>query len=219
MKKLVIFDLDGTLLNTINDLGMTCNYALEKAGFKPHPISAYPFMVGNGVRKLIERAQPDASTEQIDEVIGYFREYYDEHNCDTTTPYPGIPELLATLQDAGVNLAVTSNKYQEAVDKVVKHYFPTIDFVALLGQIEGRPVKPDPSIVFAALNECPTPKQDVLYVGDSAVDIETARRACVESVGVTWGFSPVSHLRRAFADHIVSTPKEIIKITGIDVTE
>ena len=212
MKKLVIFDLDGTLLNTINDLGLSCNYALEKAGFKTHPLSAYPFMVGNGVRRLIERAQPDASPAQTDEMVAYFQEYYDEHCCDTTTPYRGIPELLKELTDKGVNLAVTSNKYEKAVQMIVRHFFPDIPFVALLGQIDGRPIKPDPSVVFAALLACPTPKAEVLYVGDSAVDIETARRACVENVGVTWGFSPVSHLRKAYADHIVSTPGEILKI-------
>lgn len=212
MKKLVIFDLDGTLLNTINDLGLSCNYALEKAGFKTHPLSAYPFMVGNGVRRLIERAQPDASPAQTDEMVAYFKEYYDEHCCDTTTPYRGIPELLKELTDKGVNLAVTSNKYEKAVQMIVRHFFPDIPFVALLGQIDGRPIKPDPSVVFAALLACPTPKAEVLYVGDSAVDIETARRACVENVGVTWGFSPVSHLRKAYADHIVSTPGEILKI-------
>lgn len=212
MKKLVIFDLDGTLLNTINDLGISCNYALEKAGFKTHPLSAYPYMVGNGVRRLIERAQPDASSAQVDDMVLWFKEYYDTHCCDTTVPYKGIPELLRSLADAGAALAVTSNKYEEAVCKIVKHFFPDIPFAALLGQVEGRPIKPDPSVVFAALLACPTPKDEVLYVGDSAVDIETARRACVESVGVTWGFSPVSHLRNAYADHIVSTPAEILKI-------
>ncbi|MBP3299769.1 MAG: HAD family hydrolase [Muribaculaceae bacterium] len=215
MKKLVLFDLDGTLLNTINDLGTSCNYALEKCGFKPHPLNAYPFMVGNGVRKLIQRAQPTASEAEIDRITAAFKEYYDHHNCDTTVPYNGIHDLLRRLTEAGVAVAVTSNKYEAAVIDIVRHYFPDIPFVALRGQIEGRPVKPDPSIVFSVLNDHPTPKADVLYVGDSAVDIETARRACVESVGVTWGFSPVSHLRNAFADYIVSTPAEILKIAGI----
>lgn len=212
MKKLVLFDLDGTLLNTINDLGLACNHALDECGFKTHPLSAYPFMVGNGVRRLIERAQPDASPSQVDEMIGYFKEYYDKHCCDTTVPYKGIPELLQELMQKEIKIGVTSNKYEKAVQAIVTHFFPDIPFVALLGQVEGRPIKPDPSVIFTALLECPTPKADVLYVGDSAVDIETARRACVENVGVTWGFSPVSHLRKSFADHIVSTPAEILKI-------
>lgn len=215
MKKLVIFDLDGTLLNTINDLGTSCNYALEQLGFNPHPLSAYPFMVGNGVRKLIERAQPDASPEIVDKITEKFKEHYDEHSYDSSVPYPGIEDMLHTLRDADVKLAVASNKYQEAVTRIIGHFFPDIPFVAVLGQIEGRNVKPDPSIVFQVLSECPTSKNDVLYVGDSAVDIETARRACVESCGVTWGFSPVSHLRGAHADHIVSTPAEILKLIGV----
>lgn len=212
MKKLVIFDLDGTLLNTINDLGLSCNYALEKAGFKPHPLSAYPYMVGNGVRRLIERAQPDADAEKVDLMVEYFKEYYDEHCCDTTEPYKEIDSLLQQLTEHGIAVAVTSNKYEKAVKAIIKHFFPDIPFVSLLGQVEGRPIKPDPSVIFAVLSVHPTAKADVLYVGDSAVDIETARRACVENVGVTWGFSPVSHLRGAYADHIVSTPSEILKI-------
>lgn len=215
MKKLVIFDLDGTLLNTINDLGISCNYALEQLGFKPHPLSAYPFMVGNGVRKLIERAQPDASPETVSKISEIFKQHYNEHNRDTTEPYKGIPELLRKLTDAGIGVAVASNKYQEAVEAITKYYFPDIPFVATLGQIEGRRIKPDPSIVFAILSKHPVAKSDVLYVGDSAVDIETARRACIENAGVTWGFSPVSHLRKAYADHIVSTPAEIEALVGI----
>ncbi len=209
-KKLVIFDLDGTLLNTINDLGVSCNYALEHLGYPTHSLTAYPFMVGNGVRRLIERAQPDASPEEVEKLMAVFKEHYDKHNTDTSKPYDEIPELLRELTNRGIAVAVASNKYQEAVNKIINHFFPDIPFVSVQGQIEGRSVKPDPSIVFAILNDHPTPKSEVLYVGDSAVDINTARRACVENVGVTWGFSPVSHLRKAFADHIVSTPSEIL---------
>jgi HAD hydrolase, family IA, variant 1 len=211
MKKLVVFDLDGTLLNTIADLGNACNYALKEMGYSPHPLTAYNYMVGNGVRRLMERAEPDATPETIDLLLGKFREYYDEHCTDLTRPYPGIPELLAELQDKGVAVAVTSNKYQFAVNRIISHYFGDITFAAILGEVPDRPKKPDPSIVFEALNIHPTPKREVLYVGDSAVDIETARRACVESVGVTWGFRPVSELRSAYADHIVSDPSEILK--------
>lgn len=212
MKQLVIFDLDGTLLNTIADLGNACNHALKSMGFSPHPLSAYNYMVGNGVRKLMERAEPDATPETIDDLLRHFREYYDEHCTDLTQPYPGIPELLRTLRDQGIRVAVTSNKYQKAVDKIIAHYFGDIEFAAILGEVPTRPKKPDPSIVFEALSICPTPKKDVLYVGDSAVDMETARRACVESAGVTWGFRPVSELRTAFADHIVSDPAEILTL-------
>ncbi|MDE5923954.1 MAG: HAD family hydrolase, partial [Muribaculaceae bacterium] len=208
----LIFDLDGTLLNTISDLGMACNYALEKMGYQSHPVSAYNFMVGNGVRKLLERAEPDATPDQIDKLLEYFREYYDEHCTDTTVPYPGMPELLEELTSRGVKVAVATNKYQAAATKIITHYFPDIKFEAVLGQVDDRPTKPDPSIVFAVLNASPTPKREVMFIGDSAVDIETARRACVDSIGVTWGFRPVSELRKAYADHVVSNPSEILKL-------
>ncbi len=211
MKKLVIFDLDGTLLNTIGDLGASCNHALEKMGFSGHPISSYNYMVGNGVRKLMERAQPDADPKTIDTLLTHFREHYDKHCTDSTRPYPGIPELLKELTERGVAVAVATNKYQAAAEKIIAHFFPDVPFVAVLGQVEDRPPKPDPSIDFAVLLKHPTPKAETLHVGDSAVDIETARRACVESVGVTWGFRPVSELRKAYADHLVSAPAEILK--------
>ncbi len=210
MKTLVIFDLDGTLLNTIYDLGEACNYALRTMGMPQHPIPAYNYMVGNGVRKLMERAQPDADSKTIDELLKNFREYYDSHCTVDTKPYTGIPELLQTLTSQGVRVAVASNKYQAAVSKIIDYYFPEIPFVAVKGQVEDRPTKPDPSIVFEILSENPTPKSEVLYVGDSGVDMETARRACVESVGVTWGFRPVTELREYHADNIVSTPGEIL---------
>ena len=212
MKKLTIFDLDGTLLNTIYDLGEACNYALRKLGFNQHPIPAYNYMVGNGVRKLIERAQPDADVKIVDELLELFKEYYDIHCMDDTKPYTGIPELLQELTDKGVAIAVASNKYQEAAIRIVKHYFPDIPFVSIQGQQDGRPTKPDPSIVFSILTEHPTPKSEVLYIGDSGVDMETARRACVESVGVSWGFRPISELRNAVSDNIVISPSELLKL-------
>lgn len=211
MKQLAIFDLDGTLLNTISDLGAACNYALNKMGFQEHPISAYNFMVGNGVRRLLERAHPDADSAAVDQLLMYFREYYDEHCTDTTLPYDGISELLHELTDRGVAVAVATNKYQSAAEKIITHYFPDIPFVAILGQVTDRPTKPDPSIIFSILSQHPTPKAEVMMIGDSAVDIETARRACVASVGVTWGFRPVSELRKACAQHVVSQPAEILK--------
>lgn len=216
MKTYVIFDLDGTLLNTIDDLANATNYALRKLGFPTHGLWVYPNMVGNGVTKLIERALPDDSRSEknIREALAAFREYYDENCCKDTRPYPGIPELLEDLTASGINLAVTSNKYQEAVTKIISHYFPSANFRAILGNIDGIPRKPDPSIVFKALSMCPTPKAEVLYVGDSGVDMETARRACVESVGVTWGFRPITELKDAYADHIVSTPQQIAELIG-----
>ncbi|MDE7408538.1 MAG: HAD family hydrolase [Muribaculaceae bacterium] len=212
MKKLIIFDLDGTLLDTIADLGTACNHALETKGYHKHPLAAYPYMVGNGIRKLMERAQPDASSEEIDELLAIFREYYDEHCTDLTKPYPGIPEMLQQLTDNHIALAVATNKYESAAKKIIDHFFPDIPFVAVLGQTEERPTKPDPSIDFAVLLAHPTAKAETMHVGDSAVDIETARRACIDSVGVTWGFRPITELRKAYADHIVCSPADIVKL-------
>lgn len=212
MKKLIIFDLDGTLLDTIADLGTACNHALEAVGFHSHPLAAYPYMVGNGVRRLLERAAPDATQTEIDRLFEEFKKYYDEHCTDLTVPYDGIPQLLQQLTDEGIAVAVATNKYESAAKKIISHFFPDIPFVAVCGQTEGRPVKPDPSIDFAVLLAYPTPKQQTMHVGDSAVDIETARRACIESVGVSWGFRSIVELRKACADHIVNTPSDIYKL-------
>lgn len=214
MKKLAIFDLDGTLLNTIEDLGHAANHALQAHGYPTHSIASYPFFVGNGVRRLIERVLPeDARTEAtIDRLLVTFKEYYNDHNTDFTKPYEGIPELLSHLSSRGVAIAVASNKYQAATEKLISHFFPTLSFVAVEGQKEGVPVKPDPSIVFEILAKAKTPKADTIYIGDSGVDMETARRACVDSVGVTWGFRPEKELVENHADTIVNRPDDIEKL-------
>lgn len=217
MKTYIIFDLDGTLLNTIDDLAAATNHALQTLGFPTHGLWVYPSMVGNGVAKLIERALPDdARTEKnIHDVLAAFKQHYSKHCCDATVPYPGVKDMVDAFSTRGVNLAVTSNKYQEAVSTIIGHYFPGANFKAVLGNVDGMPRKPDPSIVFKALSMCPTPKADTLYVGDSGVDMETARRACIESVGVSWGFRPIHELKEAYADHIVSTPAQILELAGL----
>lgn len=214
MKKLVIFDLDGTLVNSIADLGTAANYALEQCGYPTHPISAYPRFVGSGITKLLERVLPEScrTVEHVEALRVHFKEYYGEHMADFTEPYPGIPELLEQLSSRGIAVAVASNKYQAAVEKLIHHFFPTIAWAAVEGQKEGVPVKPDPSIVFEILGKCPTAKADVLYVGDSGIDMETARRACVESAGVSWGFRPVSELRDHLADHIVESASQLLRL-------
>lgn len=214
MKQLVIFDLDGTLLNTIADLGTATNHALRVCGYPKHNLASYPKMVGNGITRLIERALPEdeRDTETVERVREKFKEYYDEHMNDLTEPYPGIIDMLRELGKMGVKLAVASNKYQAAVVALIRHYFPDIDWQAIEGQKEGVPTKPDPSIVFEILAKCPTRKSKVLYVGDSGVDMETARRACVDSCGVTWGFRSLKELKDHHADNIVDTPDGIIAV-------
>ena len=222
MKKLVIFDLDGTLLNTIEDLGQAANYALERNGYATHSMASYPYFVGNGVRRLMTRVLPEDARddENVDRVLGDFIEYYDEHCIDFTKPYNGMPELLQDLRDMGVAMAVASNKYQKAVSKIIPHYFPDIDFIAVEGHREGVNVKPDPSIVFSILTQARVAKADCLYVGDSGVDMETARRACIDSVGVTWGFRSKKELVEYHADVIVGNPVDILDVVenGIKVS-
>ena len=214
MKKLVIFDLDGTLINSLEDLGQAANYALSKNGFPTHSLASYPFFVGNGVRNLIRKALPEENRNDttIDSLLKDFKEYYDDHNVDSTKPYDGIMELLKQLQEQGVKLAVASNKYQKATEKIVSQLFPDIKFVSVQGQQDGVNVKPDPSIVFNILGVALVPKAEVLYVGDSGVDMETARRACVDSVGVTWGFRSEKELNEYHADRIVHRASDIFDI-------
>lgn len=215
MKKLAIFDLDGTLLNTIKDLGEAANYALDRNGFHTHSMASYPFFVGNGVKRLIERVLPEDARKKpqvIEAMLKDFKLYYDEHNTDRTKPYEGIPQLLEQLQEKGVAMAVASNKYQLATDKIINHFFPNIEWAAVVGQSEGVPVKPDPSVIFMILAQAKVAKQDVLFIGDSGVDMETARRACIDSVGVTWGFRPMKELIEYHANVIVNKPNDIIPI-------
>ena len=196
MKKLVIFDLDGTLLDTIADLAESANYALKQLGYPTHDIETIRTFVGNGINKLLERALPshEQTEENVIRMRSHFVPYYDVHNADLSNPYPGIVSLLEDLQAKGIQIAVASNKYQEATVKLVKQYFPNIDFVEILGQREGINVKPDPSIVFDILQKANLSKENVLYVGDSGVDMQTAINAEVDAVGVTWGFRPRAEL-------------------------
>ena len=189
-KQLVIFDLDGTLLNTVADLAMATNYALSAFGYPTHNKETIKGFVGNGVSKLLERVLPEEkrTEENISLIRQHFTEYYDKHNADLSTPYPGIPEMLSQIQQAGVKLAVASNKYQSATEKLVAHYFPNIDFVCVLGQRPNIPVKPSPEIVHEIMRKTNVRKADILYVGDSDVDMQTAQNAEIDAIGVSWGF-------------------------------
>lgn len=214
MKKLVIFDLDGTLLNTVADIAAATNHALTQCGYPTHPVAAIRSFVGNGINKLFERALPEGhkSEEEVLRIRTHFIPYYNEHGADLTIPYPGIPELLAALQSNGLQLAVASNKYQEATIRLVAHYFPSIRFAAVLGQRREVPSKPNPRIVEEICALSGTERPDVLYVGDSGVDMETAANACVEVVGVTWGCRPRTELEKYHPDWLVDRAEEILPI-------
>ena len=212
MKRLIIFDLDGTLLNTIADLAQSTNHALHVLGYPTHEESAYNFMVGNGINKLFERALPEGekSEENVLRVRTEFIPYYDVHNADKSRPYPGISGLLEQLQAKGLHIAVASNKYQAATEKLIAHYFPGIRFIAVFGQREG--VKPDPTIVEDILAITKVEKESVLYVGDSGVDMQTALNAGVTSCGVTWGFRPRTELESFHPNYIVDKAGDILSL-------
>lgn len=210
-KQLVIFDLDGTLLDTVADLANATNWALEQCGYPTHPVEAYYKFVGNGINKLFARALPEeeSTEENMLRIRSLFIPYYNEHNADYSRPYPGVTELLQTLQAKGVMLAVASNKYQEATLKLVRHFFPSIRFAAIYGQREEVPIKPAPDIVYDILRDTGVVKEATLYVGDSGVDMQTAKNADIVSVGVTWGFRSEEELRENEAVHVVHIASEI----------
>lgn len=214
MIQLAIFDLDGTLLNTLEDLANSVNYILHRHGLPEHPLSAYPYMVGNGIRCLIERALPlnDQSEGRINSLLKEFVTYYQAHKTDYTCPYPGIPELLKSLYHQGIILAVASNKYHEGTLELIRHYFGTTLFQVILGQRNGFPVKPDPAIVNEILGKTGVAPQHTLYIGDSSVDMQTAANGKVLSVGVTWGFRTREELEDSGARYIVNRPEEILKL-------
>lgn len=214
-KKLVIFDLDGTLLNTIGDIAEAVNYALQTAGFPTHEREAYRFMVGSGIMKLFERALPpeERTEENIFRIRELFLPYYEAHKADLTAPYEGIVELLAELDRRGVALAVASNKYHQATETLVRHYFPTTPFCAVFGHREGVAVKPSPEIVWEIMRVAGAERvEEVLYVGDSDVDMLTAHNAGVDAVGVSWGFRPKEELAAHSPKAIVDTPGEILAL-------
>lgn len=209
--QLAIFDLDGTILDTLEDLTDGVNFALSECGCPVRTIAEIRSFVGNGIRKLIERALPSGTPEaEIDRVHGTFSPYYKAH-CDVKTkPYDGIPEMLQTLRDAGVLTAVLSNKGDFAVQPLVRQYFPDL-FTIAFGERSGIPRKPAPDAVFEILERLKIEKSDAIYIGDSNVDIETARNAGIFCICVDWGFREHAQLIEAGAERIVSTPKELLE--------
>ena len=210
---LIIFDLDGTLLNTIDDLGHACNHALSQLGFPTHAIDSYPALVGNGVKNLIRRALPESerTEENVERVYTAFVPYYDAHNADYTRPYEGIVGLLQNLKKEGHTLAVASNKYQAATEKIVSQLFPSI-FDVILGEREGIARKPDPQIVydiFRMTNHTSNTTSSVLYVGDSLVDMETAQNAQLPFIACSWGFVSRQQLLQAGSTQIIDHPAEL----------
>ena len=211
-KQLAIFDLDGTLLDTVADLANATNQALVHCGYPTHPTEAYYQFVGNGINKLFARALPEAerTEENVMRIRTLFVPYYNEHNADDSRPYPGVTALLEKLQTEGVQVAVASNKYQQATAKLVAHFFPNIHFAAVYGQREEVPIKPAPTIVNDILAVTGIAHVQTIYIGDSGVDMMTASNAHVESIGVTWGFRSEEELRTHGANHIIHQAEEAL---------
>lgn len=205
----IIFDLDGTLLNTLKDLQLSVNYALEKNSYPTRNADEVRRFVGNGIRKLVERAVPaHLSVADIDKVFKDFKVYYDAHATDNTALYDGIDKMLEVFNNE-CNLAIVSNKAQSAVDILWKRFFSDTVPIAV-GDVEGQQRKPAPDSVFKVMNHFNAKPEETLYVGDSEVDIETAKNAGIDCISVSWGFRDISELVRYGAKKIVNSPEELI---------
>lgn len=209
----VIFDLDGTLLDTLGDLAAAGNHALCAMGLPTHEVSAYRFFVGNGIPKLIERILPEANRGEASQelALSLFRRYYAEHAIERTQPYDGIVTLLQTLRENGVQLGVLSNKDDAFTQSIVAHFFPNgID--AVLGRKEGAAPKPDPASLQSMMSAFGCSPQETLYVGDSNVDVLTAHNAGAECCGAVWGFRGKEELASAGADALALAPSDILSV-------
>ena len=209
--KLVIFDLDGALLNTIGDLAAGCDEMLRQRGLPTHSFEDYCSFVGNGIMRLVERALPEElrTPEYVAAARRDFVNYYIDHIDLHTHPYEGIVELVEELAAQGCRLAIASNKFQAGTDKLIKKFFSTIDFVMVCGNREGVPLKPDTALVDMILDAAQVERSRCIMVGDSAVDILTAERAEIHSVGVSWGFRSRTELQEAGAEYIADSVAEL----------
>lgn len=209
----VIFDLDGTLLNTIEDMADAGNWVCRKHGWPEHTVAEYKTMVGHGIPNLVERFSPEEfrSPLLMANTMAEFCSYYGVHNLDKTAPYDGIHEMLKALKTAGVKMAVYSNKADEFTRVIVEHFFPGV-FDIVRGNIPGTPMKPDPTGVYGILKEMGADPANSMFVGDSIVDIRTGHHAGMKGCGVGWGFRPKSALADSGADALVDTAEELRQI-------
>lgn len=209
--KAVIFDLDGTLLNTLDDLADGVNYALRQFGYAERTIEEVRVFVGNGVRNLIYRALPDDKKDMLDTVLPVFKTYYGAHSAVKTAPYIGIMDVLEVLKEKNIRTAIVSNKFDLAVKELSKKTFKgLIDFA--LGEGNGIATKPAPDGIYAAIKELQVDPKDCVYVGDSEVDIVTARNAGLPCISVTWGFRDEELLRSLGAEYVAHDTQELLEI-------
>lgn len=214
MTKLTLFDLDGTLLNTLDDLAHAANFALRRIGLPEHPTEAYKQFVGNGIEKLVERMTPEVQrtdTALLAALKKEFDAYYAEHSLDCTRPYDGITELLHSLNERGIVCAVLSNKPDAFTKLLCRQYFGDLVHIAV-GHRVGYPHKPDRMLVQEMLRLTGFQAQESLYIGDSGVDMQTAKNARMFAVGVLWGFREREELEQNGADILISHPRDLLKI-------
>ena len=213
MFKTVIFDLDGTLLDTIEDLARCGIMVCQRHGWKTHSISEYKYFVGNGIPKLVERFSPPdkRSPEILSSTLKEYRELYELHKEDLTAPYKGIDKLLDELVSHGIAIGVFSNKDDKMARSVVSHYFPDLE-CKVRGRIDNIPPKPDPKGLWEIMRDMNADKNSTLFVGDSNVDILTAKNGLIPSCGVLWGFRTKDELLNEGADFIAENPQELLNI-------
>lgn len=213
MFEAVIFDLDGTILNTLDDLADSANHVLAEYGYPTYPTEKYKTFVGNGIPKLIERILPaDVSEDVFKRTLTDFQAYYDAHKNDKTAPYSGIPEMLHELKNNKIKICVLSNKQHDISVEIVKHHFGNDIFDLIRGKMEQFPAKPNPASCNDVISVLNIPKSNILYVGDSNVDMQTGTNTGLVKCGVSWGFRSVEELKSAGADYIAHTPHDILKI-------
>lgn len=210
MKKIAVFDMDGTILDTLTDLMNSMNETLVRFGFPVHTYDEIRMFVGNGIPKLVERSVPAGTDKDVEaEVLEAFKVYYGEHCADETRPYEGIPELIRKLREQGILTAVVSNKADFAVQKLCEDYFPGL-FDAAAGDQEGKERKPAPDLVFEVLKKLGAAPEDGYYIGDSDVDVATAANSGMECIAVTWGFRDREFLIAHGATRFAEEPKDIL---------
>jgi phosphoglycolate phosphatase len=211
----ILFDLDGTLADTLAGIAWSMNHALEQLGLPTHPADRYRRFVGNGIEKLVERALPDDWADRVDEITAMYRPILEAEGTPRTNVFDGVPEMLEQLAARGLRLAVLSNKPHKATCDVVAHLFADHDFAVVRGHVDGTPVKPNPASARQVLAELGIQASGAWYVGDSDVDMQLAHNAGLRAIGVTWGMRDRAELQAHGADAIIDHPAELLALAGL----